>query len=227
MSLHLKWNLTIFLKVHWWNFVNFPRLFSEQQQQRIDKEQLSKGHGDIFYSNVNISIFVIFFLINFLVRKSFWLFEFNNEITETASYNIKNTLFVQKKSIKTYYFWRKISERFADCAVEDPLGLETFISLKISLQTKQMFPNSSISNESAVFSPNSSLPKNQQFHLHVDVSTSFSRICSFRISLYFIIFTENFKFITSHFSWYLAVFYQNLMLQRFTNFTDNDVQKSI
>ena len=37
------------------------------------------------------------------------------------------------------------------------------MSLKIFLQAKQMFPSSSISNESAVFSPNSSLPKINNF----------------------------------------------------------------
>lgn len=111
-------------------------------RQRADE----RGPRQHFYSNANISIFVIFFLINFLARKSFWLFEFNNEITETASYNMKILYLYRKKPIKPSFWKKNLFERFADCAVEDLLGLETFMSLKIFLQAKKMFPSSSISN---------------------------------------------------------------------------------
>ena len=46
-----------------------------------------RGPRRNFYSNVNISMFVILF--NKFLNLEILLFEFNNEITETASYNIK------------------------------------------------------------------------------------------------------------------------------------------
>ena len=144
-------------------------------RQRADE----RGPRQHFYSNANISIFVIFFLINFLARKSFWLFEFNNEITETASYNMKILYLYRKKPIKPSFWKKNLFERFADCAVEDLLGLETFMSLKIFLQAKQMFPSSSISNEFAVFSPNSSLPKITNFiYMLTSLRHSPESVCS-------------------------------------------------
>jgi len=105
---------------------------------------------------------VSFFKINFLVRKSFWLFEFNNEITETASYNIKILYLYRKQSIKTY-FWRKISLNVLPTAVEDLLGLETFMRVwKYSYKQSKCSLVHSF-QMSAVFSPNSSLPKINNF----------------------------------------------------------------
>ena len=48
-----------------------------------------------FYSNVNISMFVTLF--NKFLSLEILLLEFNNEITETASYNIKKKLYLYRK----------------------------------------------------------------------------------------------------------------------------------